>query len=365
MKKIIMIFCLTLLASCASSVSTTVLMAQKPLESNEAVAFFDIEQPYPAVYQYIGIVKIGDNGLASNCNFEMVIALAKEEARKMGGNAIRLIKHDLPTTFGSSCHRIEAQVLKIEAKNTDQISKEKPAVTTVNETVNATSQAAANPAPPVIKPLSKPQVMEEKITINANYGPAFRVGQLPANLNQVAKNHINALKSGSSFDISAFYNINQNTAVGIKYNSFDTKVTTNNFPVAFDDGTTGVAAMASDHNISFIGVVYAIDNKSLNSAFEASLEMAIGQIRLDQTETILGQTVKTSGSTLGVTAGLGYKYRILKNIAIGPQLNMIGGVIRELKMQFPDGSTRTITAKDNEGENVWRIDINFGISFRL
>ncbi len=361
MKKTILLLCLTLLSSCASSVSTYVKTVQKPLENNEPVAFFDIGQPYPAVYQYIGNVKIGDSGLATNCNFEMVIALANEEARKMGGNAIRLIKHEVPTTFGSSCHQIEAQVLKIEAIALNDLKKNS-AVSPSNEVVVLNQNTAATPTQAVISSISKPQDITEKIIINVNYGPAFRIGQLPLNINQTTQNHLTALKSGSSFDISAYYKLNQNASVGVKYNYFNSKVTTNNFPIAFSDGTSGFASINSDHKITFFGIGYAIDNRSFKSKFEASLEMALGYMGLEQLETILGQTATTTGATFGLTAGLGYKYRVLKNVAIGPQLNIIGGVIKELKIAYPNGSTETIKYNNNEGENLWRIDLNFGIS---
>lgn len=364
MKKTILLLCLTLLSSCASSVSTYVKTIQKPLENNEPVAFFDIGQPYPAVYQYIGNVKIGDSGLATNCNFEMVIALANEEARKMGGNAIRLIKHEVPATFGSSCHQIEAQVLKIEAIAMNDLKKNS-AVSPTNEVVVLSQNTAATPTQAVISSISKPQDVTEKITINVNYGPAFRIGQLPSNLNLTAQKHLTSLKSGSGFEAAVFYKLNQNASVGVKYNYFNSKVTTNNFPIVYNDGTSGLVPINSDHQISFFGVAYVVDNRSSNNKFEASLEMALGYMGLEQLETILGQTAKTTGSTFGLTAGLGYKYRVLKNVAIGPQLNIIGGVIKELKIAYPNGSTETIKYNNNEGENLWRIDLNFGISIRL
>ena len=54
----------------------------------------------------------------------MVLNMAKLEARKAGGDAIKIIKHRPPSLFGSSCHRITAKILRIGDAGTFSEDKE-------------------------------------------------------------------------------------------------------------------------------------------------------------------------------------------------------------------------------------------------
>jgi len=73
-----------------------------------------MQQPEPKESECIGQVKIGDTGFSTNCSYEIAIESAKLEARKVGGNAIKIIEHKSPTALGSTCHRLTARILKIE-----------------------------------------------------------------------------------------------------------------------------------------------------------------------------------------------------------------------------------------------------------
>jgi hypothetical protein len=68
----------------------------------------------PPNAEKLGTVKIEDPGFSTNCNYATVIDMAKIEARKVGGNAIKITQHTRPDFF-SSCHRITADVLRIDS----------------------------------------------------------------------------------------------------------------------------------------------------------------------------------------------------------------------------------------------------------
>lgn len=46
-------------------------------------------------------------------NLDTTLRLAREEAAKAGGNLIKITNHKTPSTFGSNCHRIEADIYRI------------------------------------------------------------------------------------------------------------------------------------------------------------------------------------------------------------------------------------------------------------
>ncbi|MEO6683373.1 MAG: hypothetical protein ABIN48_11190 [Ginsengibacter sp.] len=95
------------------------------LDYKQAVLVIGIDQPEPDHAEVLGKVKIGDNGLTLDCTYETVIDKAKMEARKVGGNAIKIIEHKPPSTLGTSCHRITANILRVaDINNYTQVEDE-------------------------------------------------------------------------------------------------------------------------------------------------------------------------------------------------------------------------------------------------
>ena len=126
---ILLIGCILILSSCAPKISTTISKNYSALDYREEVKVLGLQDPVPTNSEELGIVKIGDTGFSTNCGWEVVIDKAKMEARKVGGNAIKITDHIPPSVMGSSCHRITAKILKVE--NFDNI----PAVATLDSTL--------------------------------------------------------------------------------------------------------------------------------------------------------------------------------------------------------------------------------------
>lgn len=101
------------LASCSPKLSSSIQRTYAPLDYKQEVRVFDMEEEVPANAEKLGTVKVGDTGFSTNCNYSVVIEKAKAETRKAGGNALKITEHSLPDLW-SSCHRITADVLKIE-----------------------------------------------------------------------------------------------------------------------------------------------------------------------------------------------------------------------------------------------------------
>lgn len=105
------------LYSCSPRITTSLSKNYNPLDYKEEVRIFNISDDLSAS-ELLGEVKIGDTGFSTHCDYNTVIEAAKLEARKSGGNAIKIISHQAPD-FHSSCHRITAQIYKINP--TDKI----------------------------------------------------------------------------------------------------------------------------------------------------------------------------------------------------------------------------------------------------
>ena len=114
-----MIALLMAFSSCSPKISTSLSKSYPALDYQQEVAVIELDQPEPARSEVLGQVRIGDTGFTTDCKYEVVLDKAKMEARKAGGNAIKIVEHQQPTAFGSACHRITAKILKVE--NIDQL----------------------------------------------------------------------------------------------------------------------------------------------------------------------------------------------------------------------------------------------------
>lgn len=111
---LIMISGTLLFGSCSHRVSTSLSKSYPALNYQQEVVVIGLNEAEPDNSEVLGQVKLGDTGFSTKCNYEMAIDKAKLEARKAGGNAIKIIEHKPPSLMGSYCHRITANILKID-----------------------------------------------------------------------------------------------------------------------------------------------------------------------------------------------------------------------------------------------------------
>ncbi|WP_199117236.1 hypothetical protein [Pedobacter sp. ASV28] len=117
MKKIKGLIFLTILimVACSPKISTKVTKSYPALDYNQEVIILGVQQEEPKDAELLGEIKIGDSGFSTKCSYETVIENAKLEARKIGGNVVKLTQHKTPSVMGSSCHRIAARILKAKS----------------------------------------------------------------------------------------------------------------------------------------------------------------------------------------------------------------------------------------------------------
>jgi hypothetical protein len=101
------------ITSCSPKVTTSIIKKYEPTDFKTEVIVLGLEDQIPDDAEVLGDLKIGDSGFTSKCAFEDVIAQAKMEAMKVGGNVLKITEHKLPTAMGSTCHRISARILKV------------------------------------------------------------------------------------------------------------------------------------------------------------------------------------------------------------------------------------------------------------
>ena len=112
--KLLSIFTILVLTSCNAKVSTMISKTYPTENQSEEVSVLEWYETIPKNAEVIGMVKVGDSGFTgtSKCTYHAVIEKAKEEARKIGGNAIKITSHKKPGGH-STCHTITADILRI------------------------------------------------------------------------------------------------------------------------------------------------------------------------------------------------------------------------------------------------------------
>jgi hypothetical protein len=103
-----------ILNSCSPKVATNLFRTYQPIDYRQKLVVFEVGTKRPQNSEVIGSVRIGENGIKPDCNYDYVLGLAKIEARKAGGNALRIIQHTSPSKKGKACHKINAEILKID-----------------------------------------------------------------------------------------------------------------------------------------------------------------------------------------------------------------------------------------------------------
>ena len=204
-----------------------------------------------------------------------------------------------------------------------------------------------------------------KFLFLANIAQSYRLASSPDGLNSEQKKYFRDLKSGISYDLTAYYVKDGRNGFGVKYNVYQSSGTIKNQSIILNDGTVISGAFSDDISITFIGPSIILSENESARTGEANLELAIGYIGYQNNSKIIGNPLKITGGNLGMIGGMGYHFRLAPNFLIGPQVNFIGGMLKKLKYTYADGTSETIKLNEEEYENLWRIDLAIGAKLRF
>lgn len=101
------------LGSCAPKVLPEINNPHTPVVTANEVRLYEVGDSVPQSAELIGRVKVLDSGLSTHCQYDQVVALAKEKTAQSGGNALALTDHRKPSIW-SSCHQIAGNMLLID-----------------------------------------------------------------------------------------------------------------------------------------------------------------------------------------------------------------------------------------------------------
>ena len=93
-----------LVTSCSPKVVTEIYHSYPATQADDVQVFkTGTNRPYSA--ELLGKVAVKGNGYTAHFSYDQVVALAKTETAKVGGNALAITEHKEPTIL-VSCHQI-------------------------------------------------------------------------------------------------------------------------------------------------------------------------------------------------------------------------------------------------------------------
>ena len=100
--------CIIIIMSCPEKTMAQNGRAEKESEDHSVIVL-PVRVDVPANARKVGTIKAGDNALSTTCDYEEVVRDAKEQAKILGGNIVKITELVSPV-FISKCYRIKADV---------------------------------------------------------------------------------------------------------------------------------------------------------------------------------------------------------------------------------------------------------------
>lgn len=108
---------ITTFTACSPKAGSSVTdNSMAPLNGDAAVLVLDVDRPLPDGCRKIGNLTADAGG--AECHYSTVVANAQTQARKMGGNILKITRYWEPA-LGNPCYKIKAEVLY--SPNADQL----------------------------------------------------------------------------------------------------------------------------------------------------------------------------------------------------------------------------------------------------
>ena len=325
---------LLLFTACSPKIGTMVTKTYPPLEADSPVAVYLYQTDIPSGTESLGKVTVSDSGFSTNCDSVTVINLIKDEARKIGGDAVCITDHIRPSFWGSSCHQMAAIVLKMhEFEQQNQMES-----ISIQEFTEVKNRKMERTLP--------------KFKVGANIGYGWRGAKLPNDLSAYERSFYKKTMSGIIWDGSFHYYFNDVYGIGLQYSSY--YGTNSDYAESNETGETGVLSVKNP--ITFIGPVFAMRTATNDRKWIFNLNFGLGYLGYNIKETFSNDYYKESGATVGFLSNIGGEYKLNEHWGIGVDLTAISGIVNSVNVnENGNRSTYTLEGKDGVGLGQFRL----------
>lgn len=195
---------------------------------------------------------------------------------------------------------------------------------------------------------------QEKFSIIPSVGFGWRTAENPDGLSSQEESYLKGLKSGLSVDLSAYYHLRGNLALGVKFSNYSAS-STGTLSGSDSMGQVVSATVSTTDNITFFGPAFMISNFTESTKHKLFLGLGLGVISY----TTKTGNVKGTGSNVGVDMNIGYQYALTQNIFLGPKLGLTGGTLTKMKY-----NGQTVDFGDQK-EGLSRVSLSAAATFRF
>lgn len=313
--------------SCSPKVRTNINVNYPPQPEQSNVVVLAKKDSLPVNAEKLGKIAFADAGMTSNCDLPVLIYLAKKEARKVGGNLLRITEHKTPDAF-SSCHRIKADIYRIDSLSLQQTAS-----------------------------LNRTQLYSEKSYVPKEYdkwrwgfhpGYSYRIAKTNDQLTADQKDYINKLRPGPTFGLDVHHFVASNAGVGLRYdfNSYKHSM-----------GTTSDRIIMHYIAASAVNRTTSRDQKSsLILGFSLGLQVYRDDVVAQNRNGLI------SGTTLGSGIEIGYDYKYMPGAALYLGFSVLTGTLKSIRVPMW-GQRYKIKLDKDEWENLSRLQLSIGLRF--
>jgi len=334
-----------LFCSCNPKVTTLLLKKATPLTVQQEIKVIELDDSVPSTSVVIGDVKIDDAGLTTNCSYEYVLELAKMEARKAGGNALKITKHAKPD-FVSSCHRLSAYILLLDGTVSETVAQD--STHSLNEQVSGVGEKAAS-------------IVLPRYRFNIHGGLSEVLGKTPDNIDAILLQYNKNLNSGYSFGTDCSYFFSESTGFGVKCDIVRTSNSLNGVQINDGEGHQYFGNISDDITVFYVGPTLNYRKIGTQNRNTFYLSASAGFNSYYNQACVINRLI-ANGSTFGSSVDMGYDINLSKRFAVGVKLSLTSGLLK--KLTIDDGSRKEqYTLEEDSYVSLSHIDFSVGLSF--
>lgn len=324
------------LSGCSPKIASNITKSYAALPAESPVEVFYTKSNLPVKSEVLGNVSVKDSGMSTKCDSSTVINKIKNEARKVGGNAVVIEKHTRPSNWGSSCHQMEALVLNVS---------DFTELTTANE--------------PTIAYVEKTKVKQlPRFTLAGNFGYGWRTAKLDPKLSGNDREYAKKLMNGPIWDFSANYYFNDTYGLGVVYSAYSSNASA--WGTITD--TNQAAELKTNSMITFIGPAFLVRGASPNLKWIFNVQLGIGYIGYSLKNTVLNNYEKEYGASVGFSSKIGAEYKLTDSWGIGADLATVSGILNSVTNDL-NGHKTTINYNKDAKEGLGHIRLSLGLRY--
>lgn len=334
MKKYLLLLILVagFLSSCAPKLTPFITMYNEPLSPGDPVIELPRSVELKDGYDMLGVVKVSNVNFSNYQDSIIVMYKIKEEARKVGGNAIIMTSDKKKASILS----LSDSLLYDSYPPLIEIAKREEKKLVENSLF--------------VEELVKPRLLPSFV-LAGNIGYGYRTPKVDSRLTGTDKEIAKDTKSGMTWDASAKYYFNDKYGVGGMFS-------------LFTSSSDVLAPIKTTNKITFVGPAFLVRGGFGENKWILDCSLGLGYIGYELSAKYMGQYEKYTGASVGMLADLGLEHRFHENFGIAFNLTSTVGVLSEMTFN-ENGNKTTIKFDDDTLEGLHNVRLSIGLRYYI